>query len=46
MERKLHMHKHTPTHRSKRNCLASSSFQSMNTPASSSEQGQAKKSRS
>lgn len=32
MERKLHTHKHTPTHRSKRNCLASSSFQSMNTP--------------
>lgn len=32
MERKLHTHKHPPTHRSKRNCLASSSFQSMNTP--------------
>lgn len=32
MERKLHTHKHTPTRRSKRNCLASSSFQSMNTP--------------
>lgn len=32
MERKLHTHKYTPTHPSKRNCLASSSFQSMNTP--------------
>lgn len=32
MERELHTHKYTPTHPSKRNCLASSSFQSMNTP--------------
>lgn len=32
MERKLHTHKYTPTHHSKLNCLASSSFQSMNTP--------------
>jgi hypothetical protein len=32
MERKLHRHKYTPTHHSKWNCLASSSFQSMNTP--------------
>lgn len=32
MGRELHTHKYTPTHPSKRNCLASSSFQSMNTP--------------
>lgn len=32
MERKLHTHKYTPTHPSKRNCLASSGFRSMNTP--------------
>lgn len=32
MERKLHTHKHTPTRSSKRDCLASASFQSMNTP--------------
>lgn len=43
MERKLHSHKYTPTHHSKRNCLASSSFQSMNTPPPPAKKGQAEK---
>ena len=43
MERKLHSHKYTPTHHSKRNCLASSSFQSMNTPPPPAKKGQEKK---
>ena len=43
MERKLHTHKYTPTHHSKQNCLASSSFQSMNTPPPPAKKGQAEK---
>ena len=43
MERKLHSHKYTPTHHSKRNCLASSSFQSMNTPPPPAKKVQAEK---
>lgn len=43
MERKLHTHKYTPTRHSKWNCLASSSFQSMNTPPPPAKKGQAGK---